>query len=827
VALSAGTGHGIVTEYQLHPGESVRTTDRAPGPSLLPRAGLLAAVLVTLVLAGDARTADRRPAVFQRDVRPVLKRLCFRCHGASKREARLRLDTLNPDLVKGPDAETWHDVLNRLNLGEMPPKKATQPTTAQRRLELRRARQIARSTGGRVVMRRLTRYEYNNTMRDLLGIDLDFAENLPPEPPSRDGFQNNGAALGISPLQVEYYLKAARLALSKVIVTGPRPEVIKHQATRSAKVRRVKGQVSNRLGPDSRFLVRLMEFPREGEVLVRVRAHAVVPPGAGYPRMRVTLGLRADVRAAEKTLAEVDVSDEKPRTFTFRGRIEEFPLPGHNPKFPGLQVSVYNAYEGDMPATKKKKKKKKKRKKKNNVPPDPTQPVIVIESVDFEGPVFKSWPPRQHARIFFDPSGQRDERRYARRILARFMTRAYRRPVEETEVAGTLALFDKVRTTATSFETAMRDVLAMVLVSPEFLYLVEPRDATEKKTALNGYELASRLSYFLWSTMPDQHLFELAASGKLSREAVLEGEVHRMIADSRSWQLVEHFTDQWLDLSGLDRVAVNPEYHPDFDDRLKQDMRGETQHFFAEILHKDLSCLNLLESDFTMLNRRLARHYGIAAPLGGDLQRVALPGDSHRGGLLTHGSFLLSNSNGGDSHPIKRAVWLLDRLLDDPPPPPPPDVPDLDPDQPDLAKLSLKQQLETHRQKEACNNCHRRIDPWGVAFENFDAIGRWRTEVPASRKNKRQKKPVDSVATLPDGKTVNGVGELKSYLVETRSEQFARALVKRLLTYSLGRSLEFADEKTVDALARQFIKDDYRLSKLITAIVTSEPFGTK
>lgn len=330
------------------------------------RASLLAAVLMTLGLAREAQTADqRRPVVFARDVRPLMKRLCFRCHGAAKREAKLRLDTLNPDLVKGSDAETWHDVLNKLNLGEMPPKKAGQPTTTERRLmvgwltgELRRARQVAASTGGRVVMRRLTRYEYNNTMRDLLGIELDFAANLPPEPPSRDGFQNNGATLGISPLQVEYYLQAARLALSKAIVTGPKPEVIKQQATESARVRRVKGQVSNRLGPDSRFLFRLMKFPREGEVRIRVRAHAEVPEGAGYPRMRVTMGVRADVRAAEKTLAEIDVSDKKPRTFTFRGRIEEFPLPGHNPKFPGLQVSVYNAYEDDMPGKKKKKKKK-------------------------------------------------------------------------------------------------------------------------------------------------------------------------------------------------------------------------------------------------------------------------------------------------------------------------------------------------------------------------------------------------------------------------------------------------------------------------------------
>ncbi len=795
--------------------------------------GMALALVATLLAGNPALAAEPQPVVFPRDVLPVMKQLCFRCHNVKKMEGNLRLDSLNPDLVKGRDAETWHDVLNKLNSGEMPPKKSAQPTTAQRKLlvnwitaEIRRAEQIAGSTGGRVVMRRLTRYEYSNTLRDLLGIDLNFAENLPPEPPSKDGFQNNGAALGISPLQVEYYLKAARLALGKVIVTGPQPNVIKHHAVKSEKVRRVKGEVSNRLGPKSRFLIRLNEFPREGDVLVRVRASAVVPKGTAYPRMRVTLGLRADVLAPEKTLAEIDVSSATPQTFEFRGRIEQFPLPGHNPKYPGLQVSISNASEGSKRAKNSKGQKNKQGKKNKDNPPDPTQPLIVIESVDFEGPVFESWPPNSHARLFFAPSTQLDEREYARQILMRFMTRAYRRPVDATEVTGMLALFDKIRPSAESFETSMRDVLAMVLVSPEFLYLVEPRDALDKQQDLTDYELASRLSYFLWSSMPDDRLFELAAAGKLRDVAVMESEVSRMIADPKSWQFVRNFTNQWLDLSGLDRVAVNPEFHPNFDEQLKQDMRGETQHFFAEILHKDLSCLNLIDSDFTMVNRRLARHYGIDGPLGGEFQRVALPAESRRGGLLTQGSFLLSNSNGEDSHPIKRAVWLLDRLLDDPPAPPPPDVPDLNPDQPDLAGLSLKKQLEVHRKKEACNNCHRHIDPWGVAFENFDAIGKWRNEVTGSRRSKK-KSPVDAAAALPDGSQVNGAAELKAYLTSQRGEQFARALVKRVLTYSLGRSLEFADRKTVDNLTKQFITSDYRLSKLILAVAQSKPFVTK
>ena len=788
-------------------------------------------------IAGSATSAEPKPIVFARDIKPVLQRLCVGCHGPKKQEAKLRLDTLSTDLVKGSDAETWHDVLNKLNLGEMPPKKAKQQlTSSERRLlvrwltsELRRAEEVARSTGGRVVMRRLTRYEYNNTMRDLLGVKFDYAENLPPESISRDGFQNNGSVLGISPIQVEYYLKAARLALGKAIVTGPRPEVIRHHAIKSAKVRRVKGEVSNRLGPGSRFLARLDEFPREGDVVVRVRAHAVVPDQAGFPRMKVTMGVRADVRAPEKTLAEIDVTNTEPQTFTFRGRIESFPLPGHNPKYPGLQVTVYNVYEDGKPIPKKKRMAKKNRK---NLPlePDPTKPLLVIESVDFEGPIFDTWPPRSHSQIFYQASGKPDEREYARKILARFMTRAYRRPVDESELTAMLDLLERLRTGSPSFESAVGDLLALVLVSPEFLYLVEPRNESVERQPLEEFELASRMSYFLWSTMPDNRLFELARGGKLSDPSVRQAEIRRMLADPRAWQFVKHFTDQWLGLPALDRIAVNPEFHPNFDDRLKQDMRSETRHFFAEILSKDLSAMNLIDSDFAMLNRRLAHHYGVPLPPGGDMQRVQLPEGSHRGGLLTQGSFLLSNSNGEDSHPIRRAVWLLDRLLDDPPAAPPPDVPDLETNQPDVARLSLKQQLELHRKKESCNNCHRRIDPWGVVFENYDAVGRWRTVVTGPRKKRRPQQPIDAAVKLPDGTGIDGVdgdGGLKTYLVEVRGKAFARALVRRLLTYSLGRSLEYTDREAVDTLAAGFIKSDYRLRELIVAISVSRPFISK
>ena len=317
-------------------------------------------ILVSPLLA---QTTARPAPTFGRQIRPLLAAHCFRCHGPKKQEADLRLDNLDPYFSKGDfskanvgsgaAAETWHDVLNKLNLGEMPPEDEPQPSADELQQivdwltsELKRAADAKRNTGGQVVLRRLTRYEYNNTMRDLLGIDLDFAVDLPPEPTSEDGFQNSGAALRMSPLQIELYLRAARSALAKAIVTGPEPEVFHHHIEKSITLKRKKTATSNRLTPGVMFVARMLEYPREGEFVVRVKAGSIVPDGVGHPRMRLTLGIRSDVLTAEQELGDVDVtaSADDPQVYEFRGRIEQFPLPGHNPKFPGVMITVWNDY---------------------------------------------------------------------------------------------------------------------------------------------------------------------------------------------------------------------------------------------------------------------------------------------------------------------------------------------------------------------------------------------------------------------------------------------------------------------------------------------------
>lgn len=788
---------------------------------------------------------------FKHEVYPVLKKHCFKCHGPEKQKSDLRLDTLSPDLLNDrPAAETWHDVLNALNLGEMPPEEETQLNDKDRQAligwltaEVKRAAEAQRKTGSGAALRRLNRVEYNNTMRDLLGIADDYARDLPPDSVSKDGFKNNGAALRISDMQLEYYLKAARNALARVIVTRPKPNVFHQKFTKTVQDKG-RGEIwTNNLARWGTFVSRLEEYPEEGEFIVRVTARSVPSQTKGHPRLGVTVGFRADVSAPSRELTRVDVTSAESQTYEFRGRMEQFPLPSKTQsKYPGLLVWARNVYTDgtdpgrpklvNVPQPKREKgEKKKKARKEWSYPNDPDFPQIIVESLEFEGPIFAQWPPKHHTDILFESDlRDTDEPAYAREVMQRFISRAFRRPVESAEVESYFAYYKRIRGQTDSPEAALREALAMVLVSPDFLYLVEPASPDGKRT-LSGHELASRLSYFLHATQPNAQLNDLAANGNLQHAETLTSQTRRMLKDDRAWQFIEQFTDQWLDLGAIDRVAINPEFYPDFDNDLKPEMRRETQRYFAEILRNDLSTLNLLDSQFAVLNEPLARHYGLKGPKGSAFQRVDLKADDPRGGVLTHGAILLGNSTGADSHPVKRAVWLRDRLLNDPPAPPPPNVPALDEENPDVARLPVRQQLELHRMDPACADCHRGIDPWGVALESFGADGLWRNEILRKEKvGKRQKDiriPVKSDATLPDGHKVSGIADLKRYLVVEKHGKFARALTSRLLAYALGRSLELGDADTVDALTRSFAANDHNLRTLIEEIVVSEPFTTK
>lgn len=767
---------------------------------------------------------------FEKQVRPILKKHCFKCHGEKKQKGDLRLDTLSGDLSKDRvAAEAWHDVQNALNLSEMPPKKEDSLLPAELRTvtswitqEIDALVASQKGTGGRIVLRRLNKTDYQNTMRDLLGIEMDYAKNLPPETLSEDGFRNNGATLQMSDLQLEYYLESARKGLAKAIVTGSRPKFFEKEFTVSVND---KNRGSNILDKDQQFIAKLLDYPEDGEILIRAKVKAQFAENRGYPQLRAAIGYRADVQAPRGFLKPVDITSEDWQIIEFRARIENFPLPSKSQsKFPGLLLWLDNAYaEGHDKPIKARGKGKKKKAQKGPL----TYPRIEVASMQFIGPILDDWPPAQHKAILLPSEQRSNEETYSKIVIRNFMRRAFRRPIHDEEIVPYYRFFRSTRPEMETFEDAIRETLAMVLISPDFLFLVEPSGSS--KRSISDWELASRLSYFLWSSMPDTRLLNLAKKEALRKPEILEKEISRMISDERSWQFVEQFADQWLDIGALQRVAINPNYYPKFDPTLKASMRGETIHFFGELFQKNLSALNILDSNFTMLDEPLAKHYGLAGPKGSRFERVSIKPGDHRGGVLAHGSVLLGNSTGEDSHPVKRAVWIRERLLDDAPAPPPPDVPALDSTDPNFAALSVRDQLAEHRKQISCNECHRNIDPWGISLENFGADGLWREQILRKKvKGKGMiKLPVLSEAILPDGKKIEGIADLKKHLLEDRREQFARAFTSKLLTYALGRRLELIDQKTVDELTSKFIKSEYRIKDLIYLIVASKTFQSK
>ena len=828
----------------------------------LPHRFVITALLSLQFGAGTARAAEQVRSIDE--VRPLLRDYCQSCHGPQVQLANLRVDNLSADIAENRrTTEIWRNILNRVRRGEMPPKGSPLPDATERdnaiavlRTAIDHVLEQRRSTEGRTVLRRLNRTEYQRTMTDLLGYKMDYARDIPPDSLSRDGFRNNASSLRMTGLQLEYYLKAAREAMQRIIVSEPPPILeMRYTFTESNldKWRLEEEQIAkNVVSRTDAFLCHMNpSYPEKGEFLVEVTAAAELKPNKGFPIMQVSVGYRPDTEILFRILDTVELMSEEPRTFKFRGQMENFPQPVRGQsKFPGLVVRVTNVYDDGTPRPKMQKREKEDGKKDNFYPAEPDFPKVRVDKVTLIGPLAEVWPPDHHRRILFDSElRETNPSAYAREVLTQFMARAWRRPPEPDTVTRYVEFFESQEEAFPVFEERLRETLAMVLISPEFLFLMEP-DSDDKRP-LDTWELASRLSYFLWSTMPDDRLFSLAKTGVLRDPKVLGAEVDRMIADKRAWQFTDEFLGAWLYLDAMDRVAVNADYHPNFTDHLKTQMRDETRHFFMEILRDDLSATNLIDSDFLMLNETMARHYGIEGTWGSTFRRVTLDQSSPRGGLPTQASLLMGNSTGADSHPIKRAVWVRKRLLDDPPPPPPANVPELDTENPELAALSVREQLRVHRQEESCASCHKDIDPWGVAFEHFDAVGQWRDEIRKMRprpeeppkdptESDEEKKaeeeppppefdllPLDAHETLPDGTDIRGVDDLRAYLLGPRREDFARTIVSKLLAYALGRSLESSDEPEVDRLTAGFLENDLKPRTLVREVVNSNLFQTK
>ena len=567
-------------------------------------------------------------------------------------------------------------------------------------------------------------------------------------------------------------------------------------------------------------------FPTERLLCVRVTGGSVIPRGAETPSLQVNLnhvvlhGQTFNVLGTRKITAPKD----RPGVYEYLVRLENLNLPSQNnengPPFFEIYDPRWERALDDNGI--------KNRGKGRLVEDERPQSVVYIKSVEVNWPYVETWPPKHHMAIVGhaasvpdkrenaaeddkpeDPARrQRSQRDHARHILNRFMRRAFRGPVDAREVDEKLALYDADRADGRTFVEAIRTSLATVLCSPHFLYI----DQTSSGEVLNQHAMASRLSYFLWNSMPDDQLLALADEGKLHDPNVLAAQTQRMLADPRSRRFVEQFASEWLDMPGLENVAVNRDIFREFDLGTKARLKQETLSFFAEILDNDLSVLSFVDSDFMMMNNRLAMYYGVPGVYDNEFVRV--PAIDGRGGVLTQGSVLIATGTGEQSHPFRRGVWVLKRMLGTPPPEPPPVVPELASEDPDFASRPLKEQLEIHRSQAACAACHARLDPWGLALENYDAIGLWRT----SYKNGNKAK-VESIGKLPDGTKIDSVEGLKRVILENKRELFLKNFARKMLTYALARQLDATDEVAVEDLAASLEANDYRLQKFIVELV--------
>ena len=451
-------------------------------------------------------------------------------------------------------------------------------------------------------------------------------------------------------------------------------------------------------------------------------------------------------------------------------------------------------------------------------------PRLLIESIEVTGPIQKEWPPASHKALFFD-GDERQDAAYVREIFARFLPRAYRRPVTDQEIAAVVAVVEEAQTKSQlPFVEAMRIGLQRVLCSPSFLFLHEPSAALTQRRPLNDDELASRLSYFLWSTMPDNELFDLAASGKLRDPGIADAQVRRMLADPKSDQLVRNFGGQWLSVREYDSVQPAAEYK-DYDKPLQLAARQEPLAFFAEVLSKNLPITQFLDSDFLVINERLAKHYGIADVTGAEFRRVAIPPEHHRGGVLGMAGLMTFLADGTRTLPLRRGSWVLRQLFNDPPNSPPPNAGEIQPNT-SGKNLTVRERLDLHRRDAVCASCHAKLDPYGLALENYDAIGQWRERFNGEGFRGDRGPALNVSGELLDGTKFSTLAEYKAILM-TQKDRFARAFAVKMLTYALGRPVGYTDREVVDALVVALQKNDYQIQSLIHAIVESEPFRTK
>jgi hypothetical protein len=745
---------------------------------------------------------------FKKEIRPLLEDYCFDCHGDGSSKGDFSMDEFT-DLSKHlDDVEHWLAVWRNLRSQIMPPPKKDQPDPEERKALLKwietRVFKLdpANPDPGRVTIRRLNRVEYRYAIQDLLGVDYDTEENFPADDTGY-GFDTIGDVLSISPLHMEKYLEAASNIVEKALPKGAEAQI---------PVRVFSGRGFRRTG-DAKQQADWLPFKNESTVTLS----GDVPANGTY-EVSLKYAIRGaseatdqsaglELLAAGRKIAARSMGWDQSQSLILSGKVK---LEKGRGQFAVTVTPRKPAGEGQQEQS------------------------VVLREIRIRGPVegnFKEYA-KGYRMIMVDgpaPKEMRDRELYARKIMRSFVSRAFRRPLDRNTVARLVAMAMRVdQSPGMTFEDGIKHAMTAVLASPRFLFRAEiqPEPNNEGKVVvLDEYALASRLSFFLWSSVPDDELLSLAFQKKLRKN--LKAQVDRMLADPRSHRFVEHFVGQWLQTRDIEHIPIDAprvlgtrdagEANRIFNDALRQDMRLESELFFEFILKKDRPAKELLSARYSFLNERLADFYGVSGIRGNEHRLVDLHEHPQRGGVLGQGSFLVVTSNPTRTSPVKRGLFVLDNILGTPAPPAPPDVPELEKTgHANEKKMTMRQMMEVHRQKPVCASCHKRMDPIGLGLENFNAIGQFRST--------EEGQPIDTAGVLITGETFSDVAELKKVLAQSRTDDFYRCLSEKILTYAIGRGPEYFDAVTIEAIVRKMHEGKGTLKELVHAIIESSPF---
>ena len=779
---------------------------------------------------------------FETDLQPFLKSHCNKCHNAEKREGDFRIDNLS-DKVGLEDNPQWAEVMERINSSEMPPKEEINlPTTDQRAAivawiaaRLKEGESARMAARGRVSYNRLTRDEYVQTIRDLIGVQYDAKDpGALLDDPEWHGFERIGSVLTLSPSNIEKYLTAAETILNEAYPDplpknakpsppfgGSKPVLYEEQISERHRERlRELGlldKVRYEMWPGDIFRYSLLKdpLPEAGIYEISYTLSGLKPEKGRVPRLKVYES------TLDRVLFEQDIvaPEDKPVTVNFRAHLpkgrpnievfNDVPGPSNNPR---------SGRHGEVPFISTKVGRIPWQIKLTDEAGNPRYPFLILDSISWKGPIIEDL--EQQLRDDYMPR-EEGNMEQARVCLATLARRAFRRPVTDEEISQTMRIVQSELDAKESFRNAVKAGMLAILNAKSFLFIAEGDENTSRQK-LNDWEIASRFSYLLWNTMPDAELFALAEQGKLRDKAVLAQQAARLLADARSQRFADSFATQWLRLRKVGMFQPDKMLYPDYDKTLETSMIGETKAFFKEVLTSGLTLREFLHSDWSMMNPLLAQFYGLpeANLSGAEFQRVSLPADSHRGGLLTQASILSLTSDGVRHRPVHRGVWLSEAIFGKSPPPPPANVNPI-PTNPTGPKATLRQKLEAHVHDANCAVCHAKIDPLGLAFENYDAIGRWRTEEVTDGIGANP--IVTAAGLLPDGRAYETANEFKKLLLADL-DAFNHTFIEKLATYALRRSLSFDDRDDLNAIAAASKANDYRVTDIVTALVTSDLF---